>query len=242
MVNSCICKASDFYLPFFDKVCDDLRITNKFHRKVWEYAMVTQALDEHGLLDKKGLGFAVGQEILPAYYASRGADITATELDATNIEGWGNDKKFTSLQKALDPQNLYKMTYRSVDMNAIPSNLTGFDFTWSCCSFEHCGSIESGLKFVHEQMKCLKPGGWAVHTSELNLTGENTIDNANTVLFRKSDVKKLCEEFGIDFDWTLGDTPEDNVIDTFPFKNIPHLKISLGGFTTTSFILVIQKP
>jgi len=69
--------------------------------------------------------------------------------------------------KQICPANIFKknVEYRSVDMNDIPSDLKNYDFTWSACAFEHLGSIDSGLEFVCNQMKTLKNGGWAIHTS-----------------------------------------------------------------------------
>ena len=58
------------------------------------------------------------------------------------------------------------MRFRAVDMNDIPPDLRGFDFTWSSCALEHLGTLRAGADFVVEQMTCLRPGGVAVHTTE----------------------------------------------------------------------------
>ena len=83
-----------------------------------------------------------------------------------------------------------QVSYRPVDMNKIPDDLRNFDFNWSSCSFEHLGSIEKGLTFLKNQLKTLKPGGWAVHTTEYNISSnDQTLDNANTVVFRIRNIK-----------------------------------------------------
>ncbi|HRE25770.1 MAG TPA: hypothetical protein PK954_03970, partial [Anaerolineales bacterium] len=53
------------------------------HRKIWEYEFVAQALFERDMLrsGRRGLGFAVGRESLPALFASMGCEILATDLD-----------------------------------------------------------------------------------------------------------------------------------------------------------------
>ena len=84
---------------------------------------------------------------------------------------------------------------RSVDMNSIPDDIEGYDFTWSACAFEHLGSIDKGLEFVKNSLKCLKPGGIAVHTTEFNASSDqNTLTSGPTVLFRKKDLELLGEE------------------------------------------------
>ncbi len=76
-------------------------------------------------------------------------------------------------------------------MNDIPGDLEGFDFNWSSCSFEHLGSIEKGINFLMNQLKTLKPGGWAVHTTEFNVSSDDkTIESGDTVVYRKKDIEK----------------------------------------------------
>jgi hypothetical protein len=110
------------------------------------------------------------------------------------------------------------------------------------------GSIENGLRFVEESVKCLKIGGIAVHTTELNLTSNGkTVDNESTVLFRKKDFEELAQKlqdkghrvFGLNF--TYGDRPLDNYIDLPPYSPNNHLKLSLGEYVTTSFGFVVRR-
>jgi hypothetical protein len=76
--------------------------------------------------------------------------------------------------------------FRNVDMNNMPSDLVGYDFCWSSCAFEHLGSIELGMQFVEISLKCLKPGGLAVHTMEYNgQSNRNTLSEGGAVIFRK---------------------------------------------------------
>ena len=59
--------------------------------------------------------------------------------------------------------------FRYCDMNNISSDLHEFDFCWSCCALEHLGSLSAGLRFIERSLDTLRPGGWAVHTTEFNL-------------------------------------------------------------------------
>lgn len=138
--------------------------------------------------------------------------------------------------------------YRAVDMNDIPPDLTGFDFNWSSCSFEHLGSIEKGLRFLKNQLKTLKPGGWAVHTTEFNISSnERTLDNCDTVIFRMRDLEALAKELKSmghrveDLDYSLGGLPQDFAVDVFPHNEDIHLKLQLNEFVVTSIGIIIQK-
>ena len=131
-------------------------------------------------------------------------------------------------------------------MNNIPSDLRNFDFTWSSCAFEHLGSLEHGLRFVLRQMDCLKPGGFAVHTTEYNVSSNReTVDETQTVLFRRQDIERLVSDLRddnhvIDVDFTTGRTPADLHVDEPPFTET-HLKMRMSGFATTSAGLIIEK-
>jgi hypothetical protein len=139
-----------------------------------------------------------------------------------------------------------RVAYRDLDMNAIPGDLRDFDFTWSSCAFEHLGSLASGMDFVVNQMECLRPGGIAVHTTELNVSSDtDTITEGGTVLYRKRDVEDLVRRLRADghriaYDLSEGTRTEDRHVDVPPFSNT-HLRTTLGEYVTTSVALVIQK-
>jgi len=229
------------------------------HRKLWEYCFIARALDERGLLrlGHRGLGFAVGSEPLAAAFAARGCTITATDLaaDDCRVADWAPSRQWTGNASALNARHLCpadafasRVEFRPVDMNAIPDDLAGYDFTWSSCSFEHCGTIDLGLAFLVEQMKCLRPGGIAVHTTELNLTSnDRTLDAGPTVIFRTADLEWVATELTArgheiePFDLAIGSAPEDRHVDRPPYTQRPHLRLELGGYVTTSVGLIIRK-
>ena len=102
------------------------------------------------------------------------------------------------------------MRYRDVDMNAIPADLRGFDFTWSSCALEHLGTLAAGMDFVVAQMDCLAPGGVAVHTTEyLVSSNDATVEAGGTVFYRRRDIEALADRLrraghAIDVDYTRG--------------------------------------
>ena len=230
------------------------------HRKLWEFCFVVQALFERDMLreGRRGLGFAVGEEPLPALFASMGCEVLATDLDAQDerATAWAETAQLaTSVDKLsrplICPDDIFRMrvAFRAVVMNSIPKDLGSFDFTWSSCSFEHCGSIDLGIRFVCNQMDCLKPGGVAVHTTEFNLTSnEETISAGGTVIFRLRDVEEMVarlENAGHTVEplcLAIGDSQGDKHVDVFPYSDPTHLKLLLADrFISTSIALIIRK-
>lgn len=157
------------------------------------------------------------------------------------------------------------VSFEPVDMTAIPARLHGgFDIAWSVCCFEHLGSIDAGLAFVRESAKLLRPGGVTIHTTEYNfLEPERTLETGGTVLFRQRDFEALAEALRADglevgsIGFDVGAGPLDRYIDLPPYgpeaaralpaawvggREIPHLKLSVGGFASTCYGVYARRP
>jgi SAM-dependent methyltransferase len=267
-------RQADIESPWFAYWCSQLKIPVTYHRKVWEYCFLLQALHDANMLEagRRGLGFACGEEPIPSYLASSGIDVTATDLEPEKVagRGWAETGQHTSSIEKLWYSNLVEreafdkhVKLKYVDMNAIPSTLTGYDFCWSICSLEHLGSIEQGLKFIENSLRVLRPGGLAVHTTEFNISNDGpTIDHWPTVLFQKKHFESVAERLRNQGHWVaplnfdFGDGPIDNFIDVPPYdwdrlsahghlsgqKEHPaHLKLAIDGFPCTCFGMVIRK-
>ena len=236
------------------------------HRKVWEWCFIAQALQERGQLGpgRRGLGFAVGQEPLPALFASLGCQITATDqtTDAARSGGWVDAAMHAAdraelNRRALCPPKEFseRVEFRFVDMRAVPDDLSGFDFVWSACSLEHLGSLEAGEAFIFDALKCLRPGGIAVHTTEFNLSSEDETIGAGglgdgrtwpTGLYRRQDIEGIGQRLrdechAISLSFNLGAGKADWSVDRPPYQQQVHLRLELGEFVTTSYGLIIEK-
>ncbi|HLG92566.1 MAG TPA: class I SAM-dependent methyltransferase [Acidimicrobiales bacterium] len=228
------------------------------HRKLWEYAFIARALEERGMLapGRRGLGFGVGAEPLVAAFAARGCQVVATDLDPDRARqaGWapagGAPEDLNRLGLCPPEEFAERVSFRPVDMNRIPADLGGFDFLWSSCALEHLGSILQGQAFVLSAMRCLRPGGVAVHTTEFNLSADDaTVDYAPTVLLRRRDVQRLVQllrQAGHQVeepDLDPGSSPADRHVDTTPPGQVTwlHLKCLEGGFITTSLGLIVTR-
>ena len=250
--------------------CSEMKVPVVFHRKLWELSYLLQALHENGLIQpgKKGLGFGSGNEPLASYLASKGAASTVTDLPAEDAQakGWADtDQHASSLENAFHGHLVDRATFarrvdfRAVDMNAIPDDLTGYDFCWSVCAFEHLGTIEKGLAFLERALDTLKPGGIAVHTTEFNIEDGPTFDNWPTVFYQRKHFEALAERLHAkghklaEIDLDPGNKILDRFIDLPPWdynegpaldswlKDSLHLKVGVNGLITTCAGLIITK-
>lgn len=178
-----------------------------YHRKLWELVYICQALYERGMLKegKRGVVFGVGEECLPDLFASLGCEILATDLnaDADEAQSWiqsgqnaaGNLDKLNKYRFCEPDDFRKKVTYRDVNMNEIPDDITDYDFCWSTCAFEHLGSLNHGIEFVKNSLKTLKPGGIAIHTTEYNIySNQATFESKGISLYRRKDIEYLVSE------------------------------------------------
>jgi SAM-dependent methyltransferase len=159
-----------------------------------------------------------------------------------------------------------RVKHQFVDMNAIPQVPKPFDVCWSICAMEHLGSIDAGLSFVENSLKVLKPGGLAIHTTEYNyLSDDHTRDNGETVLFLRKHFQTIADRLRasghelLGPDFSTGQGVLDDFIDVPPYgyetegwlingqtphmkSQFPaHLKLSVAGFASTCFGLVVRK-
>lgn len=254
-----LCKAMDYQADWFKRWCYELDEQPNFHRKQWEFIYIMQALWERGCIakDKKGLVFAAGTEPLPAMFAKYGVNILATDIfPEKGIEmGWDNGNQLCFGVASLNTRGICadeefkkRVNYRAVDMNDIPANLVDFDFNWSSCSFEHLGTLEKGFQFLKNQLNTLKPGGWAVHTTEYNIaSNDETQENNNTVIYRQRDIEHIVAalrnegHFVEEVSFALGGLPQDFMVDTEPHQQKVHLKLQVDKYVVTSIGLIIQK-
>jgi hypothetical protein len=259
-MESGVCRQLHFSTDEFRYWMGALGDVPGMHRKQWEYFYVAQVLFERGMLapGKKGLGFAVGREALPALFAKWGCEILATDLaeDAAIAEGWVQTGQHSSQIDHLFYGNVCPretffaaVRYENLNMNAIPAALSGqFDFCWSSCAFEHLGSIEHGLAFVERSIDTLVPGGVAVHTTEFNLSSnEDTLESPITSIFRRRDMEELATRLTAaghevsPFDWSTGPGFAETVIDLPPYKRSPHLKLQIEQYVCTSIGIIVRK-
>lgn len=253
------CSAADILHPQFLRIMNDLATEPAPHRKLWEYAYIIYHLEQSGVLknEARGIGFGVGVESIPALLASRGCEVTATDapFELAKTKGWQlNDEYASEKERLYRNEILDRQTFEQrvriapCDMTAIDPNLSGFDFCWSSCAFEHLGSLRAGMDFVKNSLATLRPGGVAVHTTEFNLSSnERTFDGRTTAIYRRRDIEQLTRELrdGGHEVSELRIAPDshelDTIIDAPPYHHNPHLRLKLAGYITTSVGITIRK-
>jgi Methyltransferase domain len=252
-----VCTYAQFREPTYARICDEMKVSPRLHRKQWEFIYIARCLELCGVFafGKRGLGFGVGREKLVSFMAAQGPQIVATDLPITDADGhWvGGFQHADSIEKLfqshlIDQEAFSKnVSFRPVNMNAIPDDLTGFDFCWSSCALEHLGSLEHGLDFIRNSIRCLRPGGVAVHTTEFNLhSATETFVDGPAVVYRESDLIAFAEEMtalghSIELNLHPGTEPMDLKIDRDRTSDI-HLRLyARHKFVATSIGLFILK-
>lgn len=267
MLNATVCRYEHFETEWYRRWARHLGIDPSVsidrqiaYRKVWEWAAILEALNTREMLAprRRGLGFAVGREPLPAVLASFGCEVVATDLMPELVgDQWSKTGQHAaSLEELYHGQYLPRdqfdrlVRFHPADMNDLSALEGQYDFIWSSCAFEHLGSLEHGLAFFEESMRLLKPGGIAVHTTEINVTSnDDTIETGDNVLYRKRDMEALdyrlrkirCGLEPIDFD--AGTHPFDLNYDPEPYFSggSVHIKLHIGSHICTSMLVVARK-
>lgn len=249
---------SQMQSPIYKDWCQRLGLYWYPHRKTWEFVYICQVLEKYNCISKgkRGVGFGVGKDPIVAYFAKNGCKILATDLhtDEAKKSGWVSTDQHSKNIMDLNEKGIATnqelgnhVSFRFANMNEIPDDINHYDFTWSACAFEHLGSIEKGLEFVKNSLKCIKPGGIAVHTTEFNVSSnDDTLDNKGTVLFRRKDIEKLAEEVRKDgheitLNFNTGNSSFDQYYDIPPYSDYTHIKLLIDKFVSTSFGITIKK-
>ncbi|MBK2297090.1 glycosyltransferase [Francisella philomiragia] len=257
-----LCTISQLDSPIYYRWMNEIKYNPRLHRKEWEWVYIIQTLYKHGMLadGRRGLGFGCGQEPLPLLFTKYGVNVTITDMgESSAVEiGWTKTNEHLSSIEALfdsmpnivaDKKRFLSMcNFEVVDMNHIPESLSGYDFVWSACAFEHLGSIRNGLDFIKNTMRCLKPGGISVHTTEFNLSSnDDTVEEQNLVVFRLRDFQQLKEELEADghemslINTNPGNSLLDDYVDLPPYSHDVHTKLLLNKYVSTSIGIIVKK-
>lgn len=255
--TSQLCTASQFLEPEYKYWCEKIKESPKFHRKQWEFIYILNALNKFNMLTPGtyGLGFGCGKEPLPSVFAGYGIHILATDQpsDTIGASAWASSNEYTSCledlyHSSICERNKFKsfVQFDYVDMNDVPKKFENtFDFIWSACALEHLGSIQNGLNFIENTLRCLKPGGIAIHTTEFNLSSlTETYQSPELCFFRKSDIDNLylkIKNHMYPVNYCMGNQILDNYIDLPPYTSREHLKLLLYSYITTSIGIIIKK-
>ena len=149
-----------------------------------------------------------------------------------------------------DPESFdERVSTRPVDMAAIPADLRDFDFCWSACASSTSAPSRPGCSSSSRPSTCLRAGGTAIHTTELNVSSnEVTSESGPTVLYRRRDLEALVHrlESAGHAVAPLDLAPRFGVLDVFESDAPPPqppgpARVVVDGHVTTSVGLVVTK-
>lgn len=260
---------ADMESPWLWYWCQQLQVPVIYHRKLWELAYLLQVMWEQGMLEpgKRGLVFGAGHEPIPSLLVNFGVEVTITDQPPSRAEegGWVSTGQFLeTLDEAYHPHLADRTTFEKlisvkyVDMNAIDPELTGYDFCWSTCAFEHLGSIQAGVDFVANAMKVLKPGGIGIHTTEIATNPAAPLyETKHLSIFQQRHFEAIADRLRAqgdtpaDMNFDLGNGPIDSFVDLPPYSEamrgymfardegpeagMAHLRLAIEGQASTCY-------
>ena len=245
--------------PDFHYWISQLRLPLLINRKYWEYFVLLHQSFLAGLFERSSshvIGFGVGNEPIPAYFASQKVRVTATDyIEGPSAEAWSGTNELLNFEKLIRPDicstamfNSF-ITVQSVDMNNIPIQFHNkYDLCYSLCSLGHIGGFSYSRQFILESLNVLKPGGVAIHTFEMDLDNGERYEHPDHTIFLKADVISIIAEvksMGFKVErhaLEQGNGYLENYLDQYPFGSSPHLFLDLNGHRSLPTVLVIKKP
>lgn len=254
-----VCGYEQFLHPDFLRWVREMGMTFKPHRKLWENAFIAQAANRRGILNEgnAAIGFGCGQEPLPSLFAKYGVEVLASDQPIQGTAGiWAETGQHAASLEAIFHSRIVsrelfdaKVRFRPIDMLQLPEDLGLVDLVWSACTIEHLGSPELGLDFVRRSLDLLRPGGVAVHTTELDLIErDSSLDLGHCAVYQTSQIQDFLRSLDHeDFEsainlWVPMDHPPDRMISIPPYSaDEPHLKLVLGPTITTSVGIVVKR-
>jgi hypothetical protein len=239
-----------------------LRESPRLHSKQFQfYAIMDRAFGIKLSNDHKPLtaiGFGVGKEPIPSALVALGFSVIATDyLDGENANAWRSTGQQSQALLDLNQRKLVTdvdflraCEFVNMDMNEIPESLDeSFDFVWSSCALGHIGSYEKGLDFIIRSLRLLKPGGWAVHTTEIDRSDiVEKFESPGLSFYKLQDLEELVnksEKLGFNplkIEKGCFDGVSEKYVVSEPWGSKPHLRIEIFEREINSVVIQIQKP
>jgi len=254
----------DIETRWFRYWCEQLKERPRYHRKLWEFAYIMQALHAADALKKGARVLVLGadQQPAPSYLAAKGAEVLVAQGQDQPAPGPGGDPLFYD-ELATKAAFAKQVVRRAVDLSALPDDLAGFDACVCIAAATARGSVRAGVDFMKGLPDTLKPGGVAVCMADFNYADdERTLDNWGSVLFQRRHFEEVAAAWRdqghevTPLDFNVGYMALDRFIDIPPFDvsrteaqaglwrdgwQAAHLKTAVDGFAATSFGMVVRR-
>jgi hypothetical protein len=248
------CTTSQFDDPAFAEIAEAMGMAPTRTRRSWEQAWIVSMLASAGMIEqgRRGIGFGVGRERIPAVLGSRGVTVLASDTPDQPAEVQlppGAHRMALFYPEVLHLEDFEQMvSYRPIDMTSLPGDLEGlFDFCWSASALDRLGSLAAATQFLEDSLRMLRPGGLSVHTMAFNIRSDSaTQQDRNLSLLRRRDIEELAARLQVQGHEMLpvnfhpGLDPLDGEVATGPDAP-PRPKQRIGGLVATSLGLGIRK-
>jgi hypothetical protein len=236
----------------------------RFHGKHWQRASILRLakmrMSSHLEPQERlrAVGFGVGTEPIPAVLAKWGYRVLASDyFDGPNKDAWTSTNEMLEIpdKQRLNDRNICEPTtfnqnvdLQNINMNMLPKELIqSADFVWSTCALGHIGGYQEGLDFILESAKCLKPGGVAIHTTEVVAQDVDYLDTPDLSLYRIRDLENVLErlrhqgyEVPVHY-FKSGSGMLDRQVSREPDRPDPHITIEIFGRNVYNVSLVFER-
>jgi hypothetical protein len=255
---------SDIETRWFRYWCEQLRERPRYHRKLWEFAYLMQALHASGAFRPGARVLILGAAHQPtaSYLAGAGAQVVILQAASDPLPGPSGDPLYDD--KFVEKPVFERLVQRQVgDLSALPGELSGFDACISLGCAAERGSLRAGMDFLIGSVGVLKPGGVAAHIAEFNYADDaQTLDDWRPALFQRRHLEAVAAAWAAQghaptpLDFHVGHQALDRFVDIPPFSvdtteaqanlwrdgwQSAHLKTAIDGFACTSFGLVVRR-
>ena len=141
-------------------------------RKWWEWDYISACVDELNISDDAlAVGLGAGHEPLMHHFTNRFHKVAAADLYSSETN-WA-EARCGNLKEIKDsspiPFKEDRLDVLNADMRSVPMDAGTVDLIWSCSSIEHVYCFKDFFGVFKEISRLLKPGGYAVLTTEFCL-------------------------------------------------------------------------
>lgn len=190
-----MCASAQLREDIFRQWYDRLSIARLSQPDQWKIVYVLQALTRYGFLGDgaTGLGFIVDGDPVVDGMKSTGCDLMLVDQGDAGAESLESDNvDHKPVGNAASGFADYG-GIRRTRIGEVPGDLRDFDFVWSHSITDRLNSIRDAFFFIEDSLRCLSPGGLAVHVVRASGNGgDNGQSGRRPLAFARQDIQRLA--------------------------------------------------
>ena len=163
----------------------------------WRKVYTLQALRRYGMLEEGalGVGFERSASGMPAALAALGTRVVAVFPARPGAQPKPAALKRDLADRAPCSKAVFdaNVSARIASWRRLPPDLANFDYLWSSRANEVLYSVAAAAQFVEDSMRCLRPGGLAIHTFGYDLAPSGrSIPSSKRVMMQQGDIERIA--------------------------------------------------